>query len=119
MRTDFLTPDYLASAHIDTPDPCGPCFYGEQIVVRYAFPKSCLREDPLLQLTIRFKDRSLETLSIPLCKARGYYIYQIIDGLYFEKGGILSYKAQILTSSGEEILEWRHHIWADIVNLGD
>ncbi len=119
LRSDFLTPNYLASERINTPDPERPCFYGQQIVVHWRLPRRCLSLNPTLLLSIRFGDHSLEVISFPLTTARGYWTYQLVDCHYFDKEGILSYKAQIVTSTGEEIAEWRHHIWADIIDISE
>lgn len=117
LRTDYLTPAYLASNSVDAPDPNLPCFYGQQIVVHWTLAKSCMKKGPKLFLTVRFGDRSMQTVEFPLCNFSGYYVYQLVGASYLEKQGILSYKAEIFTSSGQILSSWRHHIWADIIEI--
>ena len=49
-----------------------------------------------------------------LIKSHGLYLFTLINEDYFEKGGILTYKAELI--KGDQILdEWYHQLWTDLI----
>jgi len=113
-RSEYLYPDYLASEHVLTPDPCRNCFYGQQVVVNWSLPGHCV---PLeLVLHVRYGTREQATFTWPITRARGYRIYRIINDEYWCREGIVSFKAE-LYQDGVILTDWSHHLWVDIIEI--
>ena len=115
-RSEYLYPPYLASFQVNTPDPKQACFCGQQIIVSWSLPKH-YRNLPLnLRLNIRYGNREIETVSIPIATLSGWSIHRLINEDYWCKGGILSFQAEIL-QEGEIITQWAHYLWAKIIEI--
>lgn len=110
-RSEYLTPKFLASERINTPDPARDCYYGEQVIVRY---KGCYDDEVCLRLTIRYGNKTTEIIEEKLSIPKGYFIYQLINADYWEREGIVCYKVELF-QRGELLESWRHHVWVDII----
>ncbi len=114
-RSEYLGPNYLASAAIDTPDPLQACFMGQQIVVRWNLPSQAPCPTTL-RLSVRFGTREIETFTTPINNRNGYWIFRLLNQDYVCKQGIVSFKAEIF--NGDVLLSsWRHFLWADIIEI--
>lgn len=113
-RTEYLYPDYLASTHVLTPDPCRKCFFGEQIVIKWDIERQCLPVE--LVLHVRYGNREQETVAWPIANPKGYQIYRLVNDDYWCSEGILSYKAE-LYKDGLQIADWEHHLWVEIIEI--
>jgi hypothetical protein len=115
-RTEYLTPEYLASSQVRTPDPRQEAFLGEQIVVHWDLPFALLREEPQLHLSVRFVDRDIKEFSFPVRVRRGYLMVPFLNEEDLCRGGVLSYKIEV--SVAEKCwTAWRHHLWVDIISV--
>lgn len=116
VRSEYLNPGYLASTRVDTPDPAGICFYGQQIVIHYRIPAEDFCEGSALLISIRYGNQTGETVQIPLERRRGYYTYRLINDDYWERGGIFSYRVELF--NGESVVACKeHHLWVEIIDL--
>lgn len=115
-RSEYLYPDYLASEHVLTPDPCRRCFYGQQIVVKWDVKRSCLPLD--LVLHVRYGTRDQATFTWPVAFSQGFRVYRLINDEYWCKEGIISYKAE-LYKDGVLITDWEHQLWVEIIEIQD
>lgn len=90
---------------------------GQRLFISWAFPKKYLRENNLhLDITIRFKNREEINQTIILNKNVGTYIFSHLNEDYCEKGGILTYKVDLVSRCGI-IKEWRHQLWTNLIQL--
>lgn len=117
-RSEYLHPSYLASSRVNTPDAARACFYGQQIIVSWNLPQGCAQEDITLALHIRFGNREIETVIIPIAAHKGWWIYRLVNEEYWSRCGILAFRAELLRS-GELIDSWTHYLWAEIIDLGE
>lgn len=113
-RSEYLYPEYLASFHVDTPDPCADCYYGQQVVVYWNLPRDCCPDE--LKLSLRYGTRALDTVCWPIQSPKGHKIYRIINDTYWCNEGIIAYKAEMYRR-GEVVAQWCHHLWADVIEL--
>lgn len=97
---------------VDTLDPRKAIFFGEQVVVFYGFP--ALVEGNQLRLTLRYKNREMESYECSPTAQSGYWTFRLVAEEYWRRGGILSYKVDLLVDN-EIIEEWRHHLWVEII----
>jgi hypothetical protein len=115
-HSEFLYPQYLASTQVNTPELKAGCFYGQQILVFWRLPKECFKKTTSLALHIRYGNREIQTVSTVIEKQSGWWHYRLVNQDYWCRGGILAYRAELL-QEGQIIAEWRHFLWADIIDI--
>jgi hypothetical protein len=115
-RTEFLYPDYLASERVNTPDPNRYCFFGQQLIVHWRIPKSHFIRGVTLVLHLRYGDRSQNKIEIPLEKNTGWWVYRLLNQEYGSRGGILSFKAELI-QDGDLLDRWTHFLWTDLIEI--
>lgn len=116
VHTEYITIESLSSYYIGTPDPKlnNPPF-GQKLVVEWELPKeyTCTAET-VLALTIRYRDRTEENLSIGIKKRSGRYVFCLNGDKYCEHGEILTYKVQLFDRDCL-LEEWKHQLWAELI----
>lgn len=116
VRSEYLTPDDLASTRIETPDPWQQCYYGQQIVIHYRVPRAYFHNSTKIVLTMRYGNGCTETKVFSICSCRGYLIERLINDEYWDRGGVVSYKVE-LEDEGEVIETQTHHLWVEIIEM--
>lgn len=116
-RSEYLYPQYLASERVNTPDPNRECYYGQQLIVHWNIPRSCMGLEPIfLRLQVRYGNREIETLNVPIKKRRGWKIHRFVNQDYWCRGGILAFKAELIRA--DQVLDdWTHYLWTDIIEV--
>ncbi len=118
VYSDYLSLQNLASYYVHTPDPClsNPPI-GQRLLVFWSFSSSYMRCDDLhLLITIRFRNREQIEKKVCLTRSYGSYIYQLLNEDFFEKGGFLTYKVD-LVENDTVIEEWRHQLWTELITI--
>lgn len=113
-RSEYLHPTYLASTRVETPDPEIPYFYGQQILVHWKLPKSCMEKPVTLLFRVRYGNREIEEIATPITTYRGWWIHRLIDEDYWCKEGVISFQAQLLQED-QVVDEWTHFLWTEII----
>ncbi len=108
-------PAYLASEQINTPDPCRLCYQGQQLVVHWRLPDTAVQPAELV-LQVRYGNHECETITHPITKRRGYWIYRLVNADYWEREGIVTYRAT-LCRGGTAICTREHHLWTEILTI--
>ncbi|MCP5469237.1 MAG: hypothetical protein H7A36_01870 [Chlamydiales bacterium] len=113
-RSEYLNSTYLASTQVRTPEPCYPCFVGEQVIVSWNLPRKCPLKDTDMVLTLRFGDQEVDQVMTPIGLHNGYWIYRLLNKEYWTHDGISSYSAKIV-HNGEVLYQWDHHLWQELI----
>lgn len=109
---------YLASTHVRTPDPRqNHPPVGQMMIVDWRIPKSVIGKKPSIQLTMIFWDYTEKTVYFPIDDKMGWVTYKLLDEEYDKTGGILTYKAEIVTEEGTIFREWKHQLWVNLITL--
>lgn len=111
---------YLASTHVNTPDPRQehPPL-GQMLIVEWCVPDTILAKNPKILLKVLFRNYSEDTVEYPLQKRWGSKQYFLLNDEYEEKKGILSYKAEIITNDNVIYKEWTHQMWVNLISIKD
>lgn len=118
VEMEYVSERSLASYWVRTPDPKLACpNIGQRLIVSWWVPPEAL-DDLSMELTIRFGNHEEEHLSIPIKRFRDSYTYGIYNGDYWEKRGIQTYRAQIISSEGI-VDEWTHQLWAEFIRFDE
>lgn len=111
---------YLASTHVKTPDPRQdhPPI-GQMVIIDWRVPKELLKKKPHVQLTMILWDYTEKIVCFPIDKRMGWATYKLLDEQYDATGGILTYKAEILSEDGAVFREWKHQLWVNLITLNE
>ena len=119
IQSEFLRREQLASYHVQVADPMlNQPLIGKRVLLQWTIPSSYFDyEDLHIELSIRFGDRSEQTICLKPLHKSGTYTYLLRDNAFTERNGILAYKAELI--GGECVLaEWRHQLWTEIIHIG-
>jgi hypothetical protein len=115
VQQEWLDEKYLASAHVNTPDP-RKAPIGQKLLIKWDFPKSLFDQGLTALITVRLWDNSEQIFHRPIERKRDY-----LD-LYFPTEDknlrILTYKVEIF-AHGELIEVWKHHFWRELIDVKD
>ena len=118
MQQEWLDEKYLASMHVNTPDPrkAHPP-NGQKLLVKWDFPKSLFDRKLTALITVRLWDNSEQLFCHAIERKRDY-----LD-LYFPTEDknlrILTYKVEIFSQEKELIEVWKHHFWTELIDVKD
>ena len=112
VQQEWVDQTFLASMHVNTPDPrqeCPPC--GQRLLVAWRFPSNMIDYGLNLILTVRFWDNSEEEVCRRLESSRGYEVFNFFDE------EILTYRIQIFDDADNLIETWEHHFWTKLIDI--
>jgi hypothetical protein len=118
VHTDYLSHENLASYYVGTPDPrlFNPTI-GQRLIISWSLPNDYLNYTQVdLNIRIRFKNREEVSETRAICVKTGSYVYALVNDDYFDKGGILTYKVDMI-ADGTVIEEWRHQLWTELIRF--
>jgi hypothetical protein len=109
---------YLASSRVNTPDPRQdhPPI-GQMLILDWRVPKEILKRNPELVLNLILWDYTTRQVRYPIKNRMNYATYKLLDEEYNKSGGILTYKAEIITADGEVYREWLHQLWVNLITI--
>lgn len=108
----------LASSYVHTPDPRqeNP-LYGQKICIGWDLPLSEFKQQPTLQLTVRFWNHQEKIFTLPLQRERGStsYFFENLQNEQDKK--ILTYRVDVINKEGKILERWKHHFWTEAIPL--
>jgi hypothetical protein len=109
---------YLASTHVGTPDPRQdhPPI-GQMLILDWRIPKEILKKKPEVVLDLILWDYTTRRVQIPIKRRMDFATYRLLNEEYEKSGGILTYKAQIITQDGKIFREWKHQLWVNLITI--
>ena len=118
VQTQYLSNQYFASYHVGTPDPeRDDSLLGQRLFIEWCLPKKMTQGKELyLHLNIRFKNRKEDRTIIPICKRKGYTLYNVINKEFEETGGIRTYLIEI-TDGTDVLASWKHPLWVELITI--
>mgnify|MGYP000308240266 CR=1 FL=1 len=118
VHTAYVNKQSLASYHVGTPDPClnNPPI-GERLIISWLLPKGYMQyQDLHLEIVIHLENKEKICRIFPIYKVSGTYVYSILNEEFFDKGGILTYKVD-LVGDQKVLTTWRHQLWTELIIL--
>lgn len=118
VKREAVDRNSLASTFVKSPDPRqkNPP-YGQELTMEWRLPKEALEQDPVLVLSILYKNHTEETLCYPVERRRGLVTYSVLNEKYQETQGLLTYKAEIIGKDKTVLKEWKQQLWTDLIVL--
>jgi len=120
VRQISVTPNSLASSHVGSPDPrqnTPPV--GQKLVIDWVIPSEILTQEPKVVLSLVFKNHTEVKKTYPIYYRSGYVVYTLLDEEFYQTGGLLTYRAEIVTGDGEVYRDWKHQLWVSLIHLED
>lgn len=118
IQVDYLSRESLASYHVGTPDP--RLLYppvGQRLILTWTFPRKyaeCNYTNHAIRLTLHFGNYTEEQVWIHPKNSYGVYCYCLSNQRYFDKEGILAYKAELYVDN-RLVEEWNHQLWTKFI----
>lgn len=118
VQTQYLSHEYLASYHVDTPDPLRyKPMIGQRLLVQWSLcTKEIENQELFLYLKVRFRTHQEQEIKVPIQSKSGTYLYELANETYFQSGGILTYHAEIRSDSCI-LASWRHPLWMNLIKF--
>ena len=109
---------YLASSHVGTPDPrqAHPPI-GQKLIINWRVPDEIFKKKPEVILHLILWDYTTRTIQIPITRKMDYSTYKLFNEEYEKSGGILTYKAEIVTEDGQIFREWKHQLFVNLITV--
>jgi hypothetical protein len=109
---------YLASSHVATPDPRQdhPPI-GQMLIIDWRVPKDIFKKKPEIVMDLILWDYTTRQVRIPIKRRMDFATYRLFNEEYEKTGGILTYKAHIVTQDGEIYREWKHQLWVNLITI--
>ncbi len=111
---------YLASTNVGTPDPRQdhPPI-GQMLILDWRVPKEIFKKKPEVVLDLILWDYTTRQIRIPIKRRMDFATYRLFNEDYEKTGGILTYKAEIVTSDGQVFRQWKHQLWVNLITVSD
>ena len=118
VQQQYVDINYLASVQVNTPDPrkAKPPL-GQMLIIDWHVPPRILKQHPQVVLDLILWDYSTKIVTIPLKGQLNYTTYKLLNEEYEKVGGILTYKAQIVTEDGKVFRESKHQLWVKLITI--
>lgn len=109
---------YLASSFVDSPDPLQQELpHGRKLYISWNIGSAYQFTDCQIRISMIFRNRNTRTIDLVLPKKRGTLVYSLLGQDYYETEGLLTYKIELVTKTGEFLAEWRHQMWINMITL--
>lgn len=109
---------YLASNHVSTPDPrLDHPPVGQMLILDWRLPKEIFKKKPVVVLDLILWNYTTRQVRIPIERRMDFATYRLLNEDYEKTGGILTYKAEIVTQDGEVFREWKHQLWVNLITI--
>ena len=117
---EWVDTSYLASTNVSTPDPrqAHPPL-GQQLILDWRVPSEIFQRKPEVVIDLILWDYTTRRVQIPIHHRMDFATYKLLNEEYEKSGGILTYKAQIVTQDGVVFREWRHQLWVNLITVRD
>lgn len=118
VQQQWVDISYLASAQINTPDPRkeNPPL-GQMLIIDWRVPKHILKQQPRVLLDLIFWDYTVKTVTLPIKRQMDYTTFELLNEDYEKSGGILTYRARIVTENDETFKESKHQLWVNLITF--
>lgn len=118
VQHQWIDINYLASVQVNTPDPrkLNPPL-GQMLIFDWYIPTRILKQNPSIVLDLILWDYTPKTITIPIKGQLNYTTYELLNEEYEKTGGILTYKARIVTPDGATFCETKHQLWVNLINI--
>lgn len=115
-----LNSNSLASAHVGTPDPrqLDPP-RGQELIIDWVIPSDLLVKQPHVELYLLFRNHTEKKITYPALYKSGYIVYRLEGEEFDQTGGLLTYRADIVTKEGVICRRWKHQLWVNLIDLKD
>ena len=118
VTNQHLSPDYLASSYVGSPDPNAEFFTsGVQLSFEWEVSYATMDKNPQLIVDVIFGDLTEQRFEFKITRTSDYRTIRLIEPVFSEKKGILTFRAEIVTEDNEVVTEWKHQLWTPLLHI--
>lgn len=118
LQMDYVSRENLASYHVGTPDRqliCPPV--GQRMLISWYIPqKEFIPNETQIKVSLVYGNHTEEEFWITPKNFCSMYVHYLLNENYFEKCGILTYRAKMY-QCGQLVKCWKHHLWTEIISF--
>jgi len=92
---------------------------GQKVVLQWAVPPELLNKKPALVFHVIYKNYTQEEFVYPMEDRMGMEVFSLLNQQYRDRGGLLTYHAEIRTSDGKVYKEWKHQLWVHLITFDE
>lgn len=92
---------------------------GQMLILDWRVPSDVFKKNPKVVLDLVLWDYTSREIQIPIKRRMDFMTYRLLNEDYEKSGGILTYKAKIVTEDGEVFREWKHQLWVNLITVTD
>lgn len=120
LNQQFVDRKYLASSHVNTPDPrqATPP-KGQLIHASWKIPQEIYELEPKLIVRLLFWNYTEKEVEFPLETKVGQHSFFVIGDEYKETKGVLTYMAKIVLPDGSVYKEWKQQLWVELIQIDE
>jgi hypothetical protein len=120
VSQEWVDVRYLASSHVHTPDPrLQKPPVGQMLILDWRVPSDVLKKKPVVVLDLIFWDYTTKQIRYPVERRMDFATFRLLDEEYEKSGGILTYKAEMITEDGQVYRKWKHQLWVELITVSD
>lgn len=114
-----IVPEDLPSYYVESPDPeLKNPIIGQVLNCRYRVKNPDKNKMPyFLILKVIYKNLDEEIKSVTIFKEEGSFEFPVVGEKYEATGGVLTYRADLTTFDGEEVANFKHRLWFDLISF--
>ncbi len=118
VKRQKINAGYLASTSVGSPDPRqeNPPL-GEMLIIDWQVPLHLITKNPKLKLYVIYWDNEESEYAWPLKRWKGYRTFSVLNEEFVHTGGLLTYRAEIVTEDGKVYREWKHQLWVNLIKM--
>ena len=112
VEREYVDRETLASSFVGSPDPNqkNPPT-GTRLWLHWSLPGKLYEKDLTLTLWVIYNNLEEEKITFPIKRYEGWHTYSLLDQKFKERGGLLTYRADITNTKGEAISSWKQQMW--------
>ena len=119
VKDEILSKQRLASTFAKSPDPEKIKFReGRKLIIEWLLPYEQRKVENLtLRLHLVYGNMQQEVVEYPVTMWAGFVTHLVIDPLFTERQGLMTYKADIVGKNGEVIESFKQQLWVSIIDF--
>ncbi len=118
VSQQWVDAEYLASTAVSTPDPRqNHPPVGQMLILNWRLPSEVFKKKPEIVLDLILWNYTTKQIKIPIENKMDFATYRLFNEDYESSGGILTYRAKMVTQDGQVFREWKHQLWVNLITV--
>jgi hypothetical protein len=85
------------------------------LILNWRVPEDVFDKKPVVVLDLILWDYTTRQVTIPIEHKMDFATYRLLNEEYEKSGGLLTYRAKIVTEEGTALYTWSHQLWVNLI----